>query len=84
MGQEEHKPQKKMSLEDNIIEMKMQIKTLQRASKKAEKESANYQKKAKDALKKNQEEAAKMYLMSAASKRNEGNCVRTQLFLLKE
>ena len=37
MGQDPPKPVKKMSLEDNIIEMKMQIKTLQRASKTAEK-----------------------------------------------
>ena len=61
-----------MSLEDSIIEMKIQCKQLERSSKKAEKESDKYQKKAKDALKKNDEEAAKMYLMSAASKRKEG------------
>ncbi len=72
MGQDQTKPPpKKMSMEDSIIEMKMQCKMLERASKKAEKESASYQKKAKEALKKNNEEAAKMYLMSAASKRQE-------------
>ena len=72
MGQDEHKPPpKKMTLEDSIIEMKIQSKTLERSAKKAEKESEKYKKKAKDALKKNDEESAKMYLMSAASKHNE-------------
>jgi len=33
------------------------------------KDSQNYMKKAKDALKKNNEEGAKLYLQSAASKR---------------
>jgi len=60
-----------MSLEDSMIEMKMQSKSLERAAKKAEKEAGKYQKKAKDALKKNDEESAKMFLMSAASKHNE-------------
>ena len=58
-----------MTLEDSLIEMKIQSKTLERAAKKAEKESVKYMKKAKDALRKNDEEPAKMYLMSAASKR---------------
>ena len=83
MGQDEQKPvPKKMSLEDNIIEMKIQCKQLERASKKAEKESHSYQKKAKEALKKNSEEGAKMYLMSAANKRNEGRDDLTKLFRL--
>lgn len=56
MGQDQNKPPpKKMSMEDSVIEMKMQCKMLERASKKAEKESASYQKKAKEALKKNNE-----------------------------
>lgn len=72
MGQDEHKPApKKMSLDDSLIEMKIQSKTLERAAKKAEKESEKYKKKAKDALKKNDEESTKMYLMSAASKHSE-------------
>lgn len=38
MGQEQPKPMAKtMTLEDNIIEMKIQCKQLERASKKAEK-----------------------------------------------
>lgn len=48
--------------------MKIQSKTLARAAKKAEKEAAAYQKKAKEVLNKNNEEAAKMYLMNAAAK----------------
>jgi charged multivesicular body protein 1 len=71
MGNENKPPPKKMSLEDSLIEMKMQSKMLERSAKKAEKESEKYRKKAKDALKKNEEEGAKMYLMSAASKHNE-------------
>ena len=47
MGQEQHIPAKKPSMEDNIIEMRMQSKALGRAAKKAEKQSAVYQKKAK-------------------------------------
>jgi len=73
MGVDQTKPNpKRPSLEDNIIEMKLQCKQLERAAKKAEKEEATYKKKAKEALKKNNEEGAKMYLMTAASKRNEG------------
>ncbi|XP_031505845.1 uncharacterized protein LOC116268266 [Nymphaea colorata] len=67
--------------------MKLQSKALGRAAKKAEKEAATYQKKAKEVLKKNNEEAAKMYLMSAAAKTKEGklffnlaqNCERTAM-----
>ncbi len=40
-------PAKQPSMEDNIIEMKIQSKTLSRAAKKAEKQGAAYQKKAK-------------------------------------
>jgi len=73
MGQDNHKQAiKKPSMEDNIIDMKLQSKALTRAAKKSEKESAAYMKKAKEALKKNNEEAAKMYLASAASKTKEG------------
>lgn len=54
MGIEQSKPNpKRPSLEDNIIEMKIQCKQLERAGKKAEKEEATYKKKAKEALKKN-------------------------------
>jgi phage shock protein A len=69
MGQEPSKAyQKPASIEDNIIEMKIQSKQLIRAGKKAEKEAGSYQKKAKEALKKNNEESAKMFLMSASQK----------------
>lgn len=39
MGAEPPKPQKKATIEDSIIEMKIQSKAIMRASKKAEKES---------------------------------------------
>ncbi len=48
MGNEQPKPvHKQPSLEDSIIDMKIQAKTVARAGKKAEKEAALYQKKAK-------------------------------------
>lgn len=78
MGNEQPKAVQKPTLEDSIIEMKMQSKALGRAAKKAEKETAVYQKKAKEALKKNNEEAAKMYLMTAAAKNKEGTYIPTQ------
>lgn len=39
MGNDVPPPKKKMTLEDSLIEMKIQSKTLERAAKKAEKES---------------------------------------------
>lgn len=66
-------PQKpKPTLEDTIIEMKIASKRMHRDSTKSMKESGQYMKKAKEALKKNNEEGAKLYLQSAASKRTEG------------
>ena len=63
-------PQKaKPALEDILIEMKMNSKKLNRESAKASKDSQAYMKKAKEALKKNNEEGAKLYLQTAASKR---------------
>lgn len=67
-----------MSLEDTIIEMKIQSKGIMRAAKKAEKDSEKYKKQAKDALKKNNEEGAKLYITSASQKRTEGSHVITQ------
>ena len=54
--------------------MKIQAKGIKRAANKAEKESEKYKKQAKDALKKNNEEGAKLYLVSASQKRNECTC----------
>lgn len=69
-----NKPQApKPTLEDALIEMKINSKRMNRESAKAMKESQAYMKKAKEALKKNNEEGAKMYLQSAASKRAECN-----------
>jgi charged multivesicular body protein 1 len=78
MGNEQPKPVHKPSIEDSIIDMKIQAKTVARAGKKAEKDATLYQKKAKEALKKNNEEAAKMYLMTAASKNKEGTFLTIQ------
>ena len=44
---------------------------MNRESGKAMKDSQNYMEKAKEALRKNNEDGAKMYLQSAASKRAE-------------
>ena len=62
-------PPKKQTMEDTLIEMKMASKRMARESAKSKKESEKYMKMAKDALKKNNEEGAKLYLQSAASKR---------------
>lgn len=47
----------------------MASKKMSRQSAKAAKESTQFMKKAKDALKKNNEDGAKLYLQSAAAKR---------------
>ena len=74
-----NKPQApKPTLEDALIEMKINSKRMNRESAKAMKESQGYMKKAKEALKKNNEEGAKMYLQSAASKRAECTLRLTQ------
>jgi charged multivesicular body protein 1 len=65
-----NKPQQpKPTLEDALIDMKINSKRLTRESQKAMKDSQGYMKKAKEALRKNNEEGAKLYLQSAASKR---------------
>lgn len=67
MGNTPQKP--KPTLQDALIQMKINSKRVNRESGKAMKDSQNYMKKAKEALKKNNEEGAKLYLQSAASKR---------------
>jgi len=64
-----NKPQAKPTLEDALIDMKINSKRMARESQKSMKESQNCMKKAKDALRKNNEDGAKLYLQSAASKR---------------
>lgn len=71
-------PPKKPTMEDTLIEMKMTSKRMAREATKSKKESEKYMKMAKEALKKNNEEGAKLYLQSAASKRAECKCVLTQ------
>ena len=68
----------KPTLEDALIEMKINSKRMNRESGKAMKDSQNYMKKAKEALRKNNEDGAKMYLQSAASKRAECTFILTQ------
>ncbi len=52
-------PTKPFDIDDTILEMKMQAKMIERTSKKSEKEAQQQVKKAKDALKKGNEEGAK-------------------------
>ncbi len=68
MGSEQPKKQAP-TMEDTLIEMKIASKRMARESTKSMKESQNFVKKAKQALRKNNEEAAKLYLQSAATKR---------------
>jgi len=61
MGNDQSKkaPTKPFDIDDTILEMRMQAKMLERTSKKSEKEAQQQVKKAKDALKKGNEEGAK-------------------------
>ena len=86
MGNEPSKkaPPKK-SLDDHIIDMKMNAKQIQRAAKNAQKQQKKYIKQAKDALRKNNDDFAKMYAASASQKHNEGNVITLfQLQTIKE
>ena len=71
MGNNVPPPPKPPTMEETIIEMKMTARRFANESKKAEREEKENMKKAKLALKKNNEEGAKLYLMSAAAKHNE-------------
>jgi charged multivesicular body protein 1 len=79
MGNDHPKTQAKpMDIDDTIFEMKMQSKSLERASHKSEKEAQECVKKAKGALKKGNEEGAKLYLQNASTKTKEAqNLLRT-------
>jgi len=69
---------KPLDIDDTILEMKMQAKMLERTSKKSEKESQQLVKKARDVLKKGNEEGAKLYLQQAGMKQKEAlNIQRT-------
>ncbi len=83
MGNDAPPPKKQVSLDDALIDMKIQSKTVMRAAKKAEKESQKYKKQAKDALKKNNEDFAKLYMTSASQKRAEGSSYLIQLLIIK-
>ena len=49
-------------MDEIILEMRMQAKTFERQSKNAEKEKDKQMNKARDCVKKNNEEGAKLYL----------------------
>ncbi len=51
--------------------MRMMTKRLERESKKAEKEAEVQKKKAADAIKKNQEEGARLYIQNAVAKQEQ-------------
>lgn len=72
MGNKMPPPKRMPTMEETIIEMKMTARRFANESKKAETEEKQNMAKAKAAMKKNNEEGAKMYLMTAASKHNEG------------
>ena len=69
MGSKATQTQKQPSLDDLLIEMKINAKRMNKESLKATKDSQNYMKKAKEALRKNNEDAAKLYLKTASSKK---------------
>ena len=62
---------KESSLEDIVLELKMASKRFQSESNRAEKEKQKQMNKAKEAVKKGNDESAKLYLANAAQKQNE-------------
>lgn len=71
------------SLDDLLIQMRINAKKMNKESLKAAKDSQNYMKKAKEALRKNNEEGAKLYLKTASSKKEEGKGNLTQPLTFK-
>ena len=69
MGSKATQPQKQPSLDDLLIEMKINAKRMSKESLKVTKYSQNYMRKAKEALRKNNEDDAKLYLKTASSKK---------------
>eukprot|EP00330_Aristerostoma_sp_ATCC50986_P009341 CAMPEP_0114576446 /NCGR_PEP_ID=MMETSP0125-20121206/1207_1 /TAXON_ID=485358 ORGANISM="Aristerostoma sp., Strain ATCC 50986" /NCGR_SAMPLE_ID=MMETSP0125 /ASSEMBLY_ACC=CAM_ASM_000245 /LENGTH=369 /DNA_ID=CAMNT_0001764967 /DNA_START=101 /DNA_END=1211 /DNA_ORIENTATION=- len=75
MGGKKSVPQKdpREEIEDAIFNMKFTAKQFENAAKKAQKEQKKEIQKAKDALKKNNEEGAKLFLQNAATKYKESS-----------
>eukprot|EP00331_Platyophrya_macrostoma_P024668 CAMPEP_0176437400 /NCGR_PEP_ID=MMETSP0127-20121128/18597_1 /TAXON_ID=938130 /ORGANISM="Platyophrya macrostoma, Strain WH" /LENGTH=209 /DNA_ID=CAMNT_0017821015 /DNA_START=122 /DNA_END=751 /DNA_ORIENTATION=- len=73
MGEKQSKPVEtpKMDVDDMILELRMKSKQLERESNRSKKESEKEVVKAKAALKKNNEEGAKLYLQTAQMKHQE-------------
>ena len=68
---EKPKPRPQPTLEDILLDMRMQAKSFERDSRKAEKEKNQCIAKARVALQKGNEEGAKLYLGTAATKQTE-------------
>lgn len=72
MGGEQPKPQKPApTIEETIIDMRMTAKRFEHDSKRAEKEKKAMLAKARDCIKKGNDEGAKLYLSNAATKERE-------------
>lgn len=71
MGSEPPKPAKKATLEETILDMKMTAKRFQIESNRAEKEKNREIEKARNAIKKGNDEGARLFLSMAAMKQKE-------------
>lgn len=77
MGGEAPKPVKKPTLEETILDMKMTAKRFQIESNRAEKEKNREIEKARNAIKKGNDEGARLFLSMAAMKQKESmQCLR--------
>lgn len=77
MGGEAPKPVKKPTLEETILDMKMTAKRFQIESNRAEKEKNKEIEKARNAIKKGNDEGARLFLSMAAMKQKESmQCLR--------
>lgn len=77
MGGEAPKPVKKPTLEETVLDMKMTAKRFQIESNRAEKEKNKEIEKARNAIKKGNDEGARLFLSMAAMKQKESmQCLR--------
>lgn len=77
MGGEAPKPVKKPTLDETILDMKMTAKRFQYESNRAEKEKNKEVEKARNAIKKGNDEGARLFLSMAAMKQKESmQCLR--------
>lgn len=71
MGNDKAKPVKEISMEEKILEMKMSAKRFENESKRANKEAEKYIANARNAVKKGNDEDARLYLTQADQKQKE-------------